>query len=85
MGCGCQGSQPSTAYQMTSVVDPTLYAGPCRSQLFILVGRNTPNEKVFTISDVADATAWSIEHMAPIVTVRGQNLPAEAVEPLCSL
>lgn len=60
-----------------------LYEGPCQQQYFILVGRNTPDERLFHLNDLVSASAYSNENRLTIQSIQGRRLPADAVRALC--
>lgn len=60
----------------------TLYRGPLEGESVYVVGRNTPDEKLFKRNMLAEATDYTIEHRASIENIPIVGLCAEAIADL---
>lgn len=60
----------------------TLYHGDLEGESAYVVGRNTPDERLFKRADLAEATTWAIETRESLENIPLVALCAEAVTDL---
>ena len=90
MPCGCKKKSLGTQGELNRGANGYLalhyhdngapYGGPGQDDSVIVVGRLTPDERIFAKDDLKVASDWAGETMRPLIIQPASNLPSEAME-----